>query len=160
MPGLELLADPQAIGQILANLVQNAVKFTPAGGASRSAAAAPGACTHLYIEDNGIGIPRTDLARLGRPFTQVERQMTRCHKGSGLGLAITRSMVELHGGSLRIRSEETVGTIVLVRLPATPAERPDALVPVGTASSATAYSAMAARETPRLGRTAAAGSAV
>ncbi|MEE7489790.1 sensor histidine kinase [Methylobacterium oryzae] len=160
VPGLELLADPQAIGQILANLVQNAVKFTPAGGRVAVRGRRAGACTHLYIEDNGIGIPRTDLARLGRPFTQVERQMTRCHKGSGLGLAITRSMVELHGGSLRIRSEETVGTIVLVRLPATPAERPDALVPVGTASSATAYSAMAARETPRLGRTAAAGSAV
>ncbi len=80
--------------------------------------------------------------------------MTRCHKGSGLGLAITRSMVELHGGSLRIRSEETVGTIVLVRLPATPAER-EAGVPAGSAPSATADSTIVRREAPRAGRSAA-----
>ena len=104
------------------------MKFTPAGGriAVRVRRAA-GASTHLFVEDSGIGIPRADLARLGRPFTQVETQMTRSHKGSGLGLAITRSMVELHGGSLRIRSEETVGTIVLVRLPAPAPEQTDRL---------------------------------
>ncbi|MGH1589361.1 PAS domain-containing sensor histidine kinase [Methylobacterium phyllosphaerae] len=125
-PDLDLLADPHAIRQILANLMQNAVKFTPAGGRVAVRARRAGASTHLFIEDNGIGIPRSDLARLGRPFTQVEAQMTRSHKGSGLGLAITRSMVELHGGSLRIRSEETVGTIVLVRLPAALDDRSDA----------------------------------
>ncbi|KAA0123786.1 PAS domain-containing sensor histidine kinase [Methylobacterium sp. P1-11] len=145
-PGLDLLADPHAIRQILANLLQNAVKFTPAGGRVAVRARRAGACTHLYIEDNGIGIPRSDLARLGRPFTQVERQMTRCHKGSGLGLAITRSMVELHGGALRIRSEESVGTIVLVRLPATRADRADPVV--------AAVSAKALRELPRAGRSA------
>ncbi|MCJ2144298.1 PAS domain-containing sensor histidine kinase [Methylobacterium sp. E-066] len=117
-PGIDLLADPSAMQQILANLVQNAVKFTPAGGRVAVRVRRAGASTHLFVEDSGIGIPRADLARLGRPFTQVEAQMTRSHKGSGLGLAITRSMVELHGGSLRIRSEETVGTVVLVRLPA------------------------------------------
>jgi two-component system cell cycle sensor histidine kinase PleC len=122
-PGIELLADPSAMQQILANLVQNAVKFTPAGGRVAVRVRRAGASTHLFVEDSGIGIPSADLARLGRPFTQVEAQMTRSHKGSGLGLAITRSMVELHGGSLRIRSEETVGTVVLVRLPAPAAEQ-------------------------------------
>jgi two-component system, cell cycle sensor histidine kinase PleC len=117
-PNLDLLADPSALQQILANLVQNAVKFTPTGGQVAVRARRAGASTHLYVVDNGIGIRRSDIARLGRPFTQVEAQMTRSHKGSGLGLAITRSIVELHGGSLRIRSEESVGTIVLVRLPA------------------------------------------
>jgi two-component system, cell cycle sensor histidine kinase PleC len=122
-PTLALLADPGALQQILTNLIQNAVKFTPAGGRVAVRARRAGASTHLYVEDSGIGIPRADLTRLGRPFTQVETQMTRCHKGSGLGLAITRSMVELHGGSLRIRSEPSVGTIVLVRLPAPNAEQ-------------------------------------
>ncbi|MCJ2094770.1 ATP-binding protein [Methylobacterium sp. J-072] len=122
-PGIDLLADPSAMQQILANLVQNAVKFTPAGGRVAVRVRRAGASTHLFVEDSGIGIPRADLARLGRPFTQVEAQMTRSHKGSGLGLAITRSMVELHGGSLRIRSEETVGTVVLVRLPAPTSEQ-------------------------------------
>ncbi|MEL6059868.1 MULTISPECIES: sensor histidine kinase [unclassified Methylobacterium] len=124
-PDLDLLADPSALQQILANLVQNAVKFTPAGGQVAVRARRAGASTHLYVVDNGIGIRRSDIARLGRPFTQVEAQMTRSHKGSGLGLAITRSIVELHGGSLRIRSEESVGTIVLVRLPAAQAGAPD-----------------------------------
>ncbi|TXN60231.1 PAS domain-containing protein, partial [Methylobacterium sp. WL18] len=126
-PGIELLADPSAMQQILANLVQNAVKFTPAGGRIAVRVRRAGASTHLFVEDSGIGIPRADLARLGRPFTQVEAQMTRSHKGSGLGLAITRSMVELHGGTLRIRSEETVGTVVLVRLPAPAPEQTDRL---------------------------------
>ncbi|MCJ2134730.1 ATP-binding protein [Methylobacterium sp. J-026] len=140
-PGLDLLADPSAMQQILVNLVQNAVKFTPIGGRVALRVRRAGASTHLFIEDNGIGIPRSDLARLGRPFTQVEAQMTRSHKGSGLGLAITRSMVELHGGSLRIRSEETVGTIVLVRLPAVIADR-----------TASTRPSARAPETPRTGR--------
>jgi two-component system, cell cycle sensor histidine kinase PleC len=130
VPGdLDLLADPSAMQQILANLLQNAVKFTPAGGRVAVRARRAGTRTHLYIEDNGIGIPRSDLARLGRPFTQVETQMTRSHTGSGLGLAITRSMVELHGGSLRIRSEVSVGTIVLVRLPGVTPDRSEPFVP-------------------------------
>jgi two-component system, cell cycle sensor histidine kinase PleC len=127
--GLDLLADPSAIHQILVNLLENAVKFTPPGGRVAVRARRAGASTHLFVEDTGIGIPRSDLIRLGRPFTQVESQMTRSHKGSGLGLAITRSMVELHGGTLRIRSDESVGTIVLVRLPASGPDRTERTVP-------------------------------
>ena len=94
------------------------MKFTRADGRVAIRARRAGENVHLFVEDSGIGIPRSALPRLGRPFTQVEMQMTRRHEGSGLGLAIARSMIELHGGSLRIRSEETIGTIVLVRLPA------------------------------------------
>src|SRR5262249_11399281 len=71
----------------------------------------------LGIEDTGIGIPKEALKNLGRPFEQVESQLTKSHKGSGLGLAIAKSLVDLHGGSVRIRSTQGVGTIVLVRLP-------------------------------------------
>jgi two-component system, cell cycle sensor histidine kinase PleC len=59
------------------------------------------------------------LGRLGRPFAQVEDELTRCHGGSGLGLAIARALTEMHGGSLRIRSEQGQGTIVMVTLPRT-----------------------------------------
>jgi two-component system cell cycle sensor histidine kinase PleC len=69
------------------------------------------------VEDNGIGIPRHALHKLGRPFEQVETEFSKSYKGSGLGLAIARSLAELHGGSLRIRSQEGLGTIVLVHLP-------------------------------------------
>ncbi|MDP4022834.1 ATP-binding protein [Methylobacterium sp. NEAU 140] len=121
-PGVELLADERAVQQILVNLLQNAVKFTPAQGRIAVRARRAGESVHLFVADSGIGIPRQALPRLGRPFTQVETQMTRSHKGSGLGLAIARSMAELHGGRLRIRSEENAGTVVLVRLPAPTAE--------------------------------------
>ena len=58
----------------------------------------------IGIQDSGIGIPRDALQKLGRPFEQVESQLTKTHHGSGLGLAIAKSLVELHGGAMRIRS--------------------------------------------------------
>jgi two-component system cell cycle sensor histidine kinase PleC len=79
------------------------------------------------VKDTGIGIPRDALKRLGRPFEQVGNQFTKNHKGSGLGLAITSSLAALHGGAMRIRSQEGRGTIVSVRLPIEPV-RPEILV--------------------------------
>ena len=64
-----------------------------------------------------LGIPEEALARLGRPFEQVESQLTKRYGGSGLGLAIAKSLTELHHGAMRIRSTLGTGTIVLVRLP-------------------------------------------
>ena len=69
----------------------------------------------LGIADTGIGIAKDALARLGRPFEQVESQLTKSHQGSGLGLAIAKSLVELHGGRMRIRSTLGKGTLVVVR---------------------------------------------
>ena len=71
----------------------------------------------LTIEDNGCGIPKEALNKLGRPFEQVQNQFSKNHIGSGLGLAISRSLAELHGGALKIRSTQSVGTIVSVRIP-------------------------------------------
>ena len=62
------------------------------------------ATSRIGIEDSGIGIPKDALRKLGRPFEQVESQLTKTHQGSGLGLAIAKSLVELHGGVMRIRS--------------------------------------------------------
>jgi two-component system cell cycle sensor histidine kinase PleC len=74
----------------------------------------------MAIEDTGIGIPKDALVKLGRPFEQVESQLTKSHQGSGLGLAIAKSLTELHGGRIRIRSALGRGTIVAVRLPLVP----------------------------------------
>jgi len=121
---LKLLADERALHQILLNLVQNAVKFTPEGDGRIIVKARPsGDSVNIFIEDSGIGIPKAALRRLGAPFQQVETNLTRTYQGSGLGLAIARSMAELHGGSLRLRSQEGLGTIVMVRLPAPTTER-------------------------------------
>jgi two-component system cell cycle sensor histidine kinase PleC len=117
-PGIRLNADRRALKQIALNLLSNAVKFTPDGGAVAVQGRLRGRAVIIGIKDNGIGIPRQALQKLGRPFEQVESQLTKRHQGSGLGLAIAKSLVELHGGTIRIRSRLGRGTLVMVRLPA------------------------------------------
>ena len=98
------------------------VKFTPEGGRVTLSAALDGDHAIIAIADTGIGIPPKDIEKLGRPFEQVENQFTKTKGGSGLGLAISKSLVELHGGSLSIDSEVGKGTTVTVRLPAVAAK--------------------------------------
>jgi two-component system, cell cycle sensor histidine kinase PleC len=119
-PELRLRADRRALKQIALNLLSNAVKFTPKGGRVTVRGRATDRCIVLAIADSGIGIGNDALARLGRPFEQVESQPTKSHQGSGLGLAISKSLVELHGGRMRIRSTLGTGTLVVVRLPLEP----------------------------------------
>jgi two-component system, cell cycle sensor histidine kinase PleC len=116
-PAIRLKADRRALKQVALNLLSNAVKFTPESGRVTVRARTVAGVVTLAIEDTGIGIPKEALKNLGRPFEQVESQLTKSHKGSGLGLAIAKSLVDLHGGNVRIRSTPGVGTIVLVRLP-------------------------------------------
>lgn len=115
--GMDLVADRRAIKQIMLNLLSNAVKFTPRGGMISVRARKARDIIAIAIEDTGIGIPRHAITKLGKPFEQVESQFSRNHQGSGLGLAIAKSLAELHGGSLRIRSTVGRGTTVVVRLP-------------------------------------------
>ncbi len=110
-------ADKRALKQIALNLLSNAIKFTPEKGRVTVRTRHSARAALLVIEDSGIGIPRSALAKIGKPFEQVESQFTKTHKGSGLGLAIAKSLVELHGGTMRIRSSEGVGTTVVIRLP-------------------------------------------
>jgi two-component system cell cycle sensor histidine kinase PleC len=119
-PGLRLRADRRALKQVALNLLSNAIKFTPEGGSVTVRGRATDHCIVLGIADTGIGIAKDALAKLGRPFEQVESQLTKSHQGSGLGLAIAKSLVELHGGSMRIRSTLGRGTLVVVRLPLEP----------------------------------------
>jgi two-component system cell cycle sensor histidine kinase PleC len=116
-PSIRLRADRRMIKQIIINLLSNAVKFTPDGGRIMVRARIVNSHVNIAIEDTGIGIPKEALKNLGKPFEQVESQLTKKHRGSGLGLAIAKSLAELHGGAMRIRSSLGVGTIVLVRLP-------------------------------------------
>ena len=119
-PELRLRADRRALKQIALNLLSNAVKFTPYGGRVIVRGRASDRCITLAIWDSGIGIAKDALARLGRPFEQVESQLIKSHQGSGLGLAISKSLIELHGGSMRIRSTLGKGTLVVVHLPFEP----------------------------------------
>ncbi|HEY0328036.1 MAG TPA: ATP-binding protein [Rhodopseudomonas sp.] len=114
---IPVLADRRAIKQILVNLLSNAVKFTPDGGRVTVRGRVFEDSIVLLIADTGIGIAKQSLRRLGQPFEQVESQLTKTYHGSGLGLAIAKSLANLHGGSMRLRSQLGAGTVVRVMLP-------------------------------------------
>jgi two-component system cell cycle sensor histidine kinase PleC len=114
---IPVVADRRAIKQIIVNLLSNAVKFTPDSGKVVVRTRLRGDNILLMIADTGIGIAPQSLVRLGRPFEQVESQLTKTYHGSGLGLAIARSLTNLHGGSMRLRSKLGTGTVVCVSLP-------------------------------------------
>jgi signal transduction histidine kinase len=110
-------ADPLAVERILITLMRNAVKFAPEGGEVSIGASAGADLIHFTVEDNGPGIAAENLVRLGRPFEQAAAVMINGMKGSGLGLAIANSLVELHGGTLRLQSRPGQGAAALVSLP-------------------------------------------
>ncbi len=114
---ISVVADRRATKQIIVNLLSNAVKFTPEGGRVVVRSRLTSERVMLFIADTGIGIPQQSLTRLGRPFEQVESQLTKSYHGSGLGLAIARSLTHLHGGTMRLRSQIGKGTVVCISLP-------------------------------------------
>ncbi len=116
MPSL-VFADKRALKQILINLLANAVKFTRPGGKVMLRAYKYRGTVRIAITDTGVGIAKHEIARLGKPFEQVQDQLTKGHKGTGLGLAISRSLAELHGGKLDIKSKAGEGTTVTCILP-------------------------------------------
>jgi two-component system cell cycle sensor histidine kinase PleC len=123
---LPIEADRRSLKQVFLNLLSNAVKFTRDGGRVDVHLSRIRGQVKIAIKDTGIGIAETDIAKLGRPFEQVENQFSKSHQGSGLGLAISRALIELHGGSLQIKSREGQGTTVTCILPSravTPADQ-------------------------------------
>ncbi len=114
---LNIEADRRALKQVFLNLLSNAVKFTRDGGSIDVHVSRTRGQVKIAIKDTGIGIANSDIAKLGRPFEQVENQFSKSHQGSGLGLAISSALIELHGGSLKIKSREGQGTTVTCMLP-------------------------------------------
>jgi signal transduction histidine kinase len=110
--------DERLVRQIVLNLVTNAIKFTREGGrVMLSLAADPQHGIQIRVADTGIGIAPEDIARVVRPFEQVETVLSRTHGGTGLGLPLTSKLTELHGGRLTIESQVAQGTTVTVWLP-------------------------------------------
>ncbi len=118
-----LLVDRNRLLQILLNLVDNAIKFTPSGGmVTVSGEPASGPWGAVVVADTGIGVPKADLPRLGERFHRVDKGRSREAGGTGLGLAIVKHLAQLHGGRLEITSEVGRGTTVRVVLPLAPSE--------------------------------------
>jgi predicted ATPase/signal transduction histidine kinase len=102
---IPLEADPTRLSQVLWNLLQNAAKFTPAGGTVTVHVAAALGRAEVSVRDTGEGIAPEVMQRLFEPFAQAEQGLARTQGGLGLGLALAKGLVELHGGSIRARSE-------------------------------------------------------
>jgi two-component system cell cycle sensor histidine kinase PleC len=117
----EVEADYRAIKQVLLNLLSNSIKFTPRGGLITVHAERRedplGERVRISVQDTGIGIPPDDLARLAKPFEQIESQHAKTQQGTGLGLALTKALVEMHGGLLDLRSAPGQGTSAIFSLP-------------------------------------------
>ena len=112
-------ADKTILNQIILNLLTNAVKFTPSGGSvSFRAVLEENGAVSFIVKDTGIGIAEEDRERVLEPFTQVAPADSRGHRGTGLGLSLTKSLVELHDGTLTIESTLGAGTTATVVLPA------------------------------------------
>ena len=114
-----LRADERAVRQLLLNFLSNAIKFTPAGGAVRvHADSDPVSGLLLSVTDTGIGMTNSEIEVALSPFGQIDSKLARKHEGTGLGLPICRSLMELHGGDLRVESAPNAGTTLTARFPA------------------------------------------
>ncbi len=146
---LEVEADKRAIKQIVLNLVSNALKFTPRGGAVTVTGQIIADSFEIVVTDTGIGIDQADLERLGRPFEQAGAAQDRA-RGTGLGLSLVKAFAQLHGGDMNIESQLGEGTSVTVRLPVLVAALP-ASTPEGEADPAAppAHTAQVIQMPPR-----------
>jgi heavy metal sensor kinase len=109
--------DPQHLRRLLVNLVDNGLKYTPAGGRVTLALYQDGTCAVLRVTDTGIGLAPGEQERIFQRFYRAPAAMSRDAEGSGLGLCIARSIVEAHGGAIQVESTEGHGSIFTVRLP-------------------------------------------
>jgi len=110
-------ADPVRIGQVIDNLVSNALKFTPPGGRVDVRAFAHGAGVRIEVADTGVGIPEDEQERLFERFYRTAQAQSAAVPGAGLGLSIAKAIVEGHGGAISCRSVDGDGTTFVVDLP-------------------------------------------
>ncbi|MGH7828866.1 MAG: sensor histidine kinase, partial [Candidatus Binatia bacterium] len=124
-----ILGDSDRLQQLLINLVDNAVKYTPAGGQVRVSASLAYSENHqppmieIAVADTGSGIPEKDLPRLTERFYRVDKARSRELGGTGLGLAIVKHIVQAHDGKLKIESRMQKGTTIRVCLPSDNGQR-------------------------------------
>jgi signal transduction histidine kinase len=113
--------DERKLKQVLINLINNAIKFTPENGKiGLKVSTNAGNYISIFIEDNGYGISEDEIEDVMRPFGRAYHSVTKSIEGTGLGLPLSKSIIELHGGELKIAGNNNkAGTTVEIRLPKT-----------------------------------------
>jgi CheY-like chemotaxis protein len=115
---INIVADPTRLAQVVANLLNNAAKYTDQGGEIALAARIVDDKVVISVKDNGIGIPVEDLNRIFDMFTQMDHTLERSEGGLGIGLTLVRRIVEMHGGEVEAHSNGSgTGSEFIVRLP-------------------------------------------
>lgn len=112
-----LVGDERACRQVLINLLSNAIKFSHEGGTVTVSMKRQGSLLNISVTDQGIGMDRESIARIGEPFFQAQNGLSRRYEGTGLGLSIVRGLVDLHDGTLKALSTPGEGTTITVLLP-------------------------------------------
>lgn len=112
-----VVADKESVRLVLSNLLSNAVRFTPVGGKISATITQRPAEVWVSVQDNGVGIPQAEQARIFDRFYQVEHHMTRLHGGLGLGLSLARELLDLQNGRIWVESEEDKGSTFTFALP-------------------------------------------
>lgn len=114
---LRIIADPNYLEQVLRNLIDNAIKYTPSGGRILVEVSATSLGTRFSVSDSGIGIPKDEVSRIFERFYRVDKARSRSVGGTGLGLAIVKHLVQAHGGEISVKSALNQGTTFSFVLP-------------------------------------------
>jgi signal transduction histidine kinase len=112
-----VVGDPERLQQVIWNLLSNAIKFTPRSGRIEIQLQRHGSEIQISVSDIGKRIPKDFLSYVFDPFSEADKTSMRRHGGLGLGLAIVRQIVEKHGGSVEVRSEEGKGSTFTIHIP-------------------------------------------
>ncbi len=115
LPSFE--ADPVRLEQVLVNLVDNAIRYTPTSGKIEISQQRLGDFVQVVVSDTGVGIPKDDLPYIWDRLYRVEKSRSRAGGGTGLGLSIVKQIVEAHGGTVHVESAENVGTAISFQIP-------------------------------------------
>ncbi len=113
-----LFVDPNAIRQALGHILRNSVRLSPAGGRVSVRARPCGDHVNIFIADRGCTLSPGEIGTMANPFGHIDRMLEDGCKGSGLGLPIARALIELHGGTIRMRSSAEIGSLIMIHLPA------------------------------------------
>jgi signal transduction histidine kinase len=133
--GVVLPVDRDALRQVLLNLLDNAVKYGPAGQTIVAGSAVAGQYARIWVQDEGPGIPNEDRHRVWEPYVRLNREVESATGGSGIGLSVVRELVTLHGGRVRAEGASRGGARVVIELPLTAPGSSEARRDSGDASS-------------------------